>query len=301
MNNAPTMSDEHAKPRQRGPFAGWAARVSPLAPLVAWGFTALSPEPQTRAGKLVVGSIGVLIVVAGFLLAFVALRSVRKHGREGLRRLAIAGLAINGAVIVFSVVGTATLLPTLGKLARMQNAGYTRAEMEAMPEVIPGSHKVLNEAIGFRIEIPQEFSEAAETSQPDTLYAFVRPAMLEPGLAITIRRLGGRLLGPQPPPDMDMLQGEFPPGSRLAVSASGWKTYSLDVVTVLLAEEETPMCLHFTVVPLCREAIQVIVAGPASRETDSRRLLSTLLASLKGLTYADSVELVHQEKTAAES
>ncbi len=300
MNGNPTIHDDQATSRRHEPLVKWAARVSPAAPLVAWGFTALAPESQTRVGKLVGGGIGVLIVVAGFILALVALRSVRKYGREGIRRPAIAGLAINGAVILLSIVDMATLLPVLGRLGRMQNAGYTRAEMEAMPETIPGSRKVLDETIGFRIEIPREFTDAPEAPMPNTLYSFVRPSMLEPSLVITVRQLGGRLLEPAPP-DMDALRREFPSDCRLELSVSSWKTYSLDIVTVYYPAEDMPMCLHFAVVPLCREAIQVIVTGPAARESDSRVLLSTLLANLKGLTYADSVSLARQEKSASES
>jgi hypothetical protein len=300
MADNPVPQSEEIGPKQRTPFAKWAARISPAAPLLAWAFTALYPAPQSRAGKLAAGGVGILTVVVGFILALVALRGVRKHGKEGIRRPAIVGLVVNGTLIAVSLVGMAVLLPALKKVARLQNAGYTRTEMEAMPEVIAGSHKIFDETLGFRLEIPHEFSESPDAPGPDTLYSYVRPGLVEPGLAIVVRRLGGRIPEQVPTPDLDTLQNDLPAEAQLRLSTCSWKTYSLFVVTAQYPAHETMMCSCSAVVPLCREAIQVMVVGPASRESQSRELLGTLLTSLKGLTYADALAQAGQDRLLGE-
>jgi hypothetical protein len=291
MKEELTLHEPEPAPPGRA-FMRQAAQFAVAAPLITWSLSALVPNPRSDVTKIVVGAAGTLIVVVGFVLAIVALRSVRRYGREGIRGLALAGVIINGVILIVAMVGLIVLIPALKGVARVQNAGYTKAEMEAMPEVIPGSRKIFDETVGFRIEIPEGFEDGPRAPQAETPYSFVRPDAERGNLVVTISRLGFRIWGPMRPEEFEAAQRAFPTDAVFRRSTRSWGHVELEVVTAQWQAEGKMVCVHFTCVPLCREAIQLTVTSLSSRESESMCLLYQLLTGLKGMTYADSVARV---------
>ncbi len=286
---------QESTPPKHGSFVTWGARISPVAPLIPLAFNVLLPEPRLRETKVIVGTIGILIIVAGFVLALVALTSVRKYGAKGIRGPAIAGVVINGVAILLSLISFIILLPALQRVARVQRAGYTRAEMETMPEVIPGSRKIFDETIGFRVEIPGDFVDNPQAPSSDMLYWFIRPNADGTNIAMTIQRLGGRISGPMGAEAIAAMRTQFPSGSEVERSEAAWKTYGLEVFSIRLPVNDLMMCNHSVQVPLNREAIQINVAAPDSLKSQSRELLALVLASLKGVTREDAIAFLDRD------
>jgi len=295
MNDGIAAQDPESVSPKGGSFVRWTAKISPAAPLFALAFNMICPDPQLRATKIIVGSIAMLILVAGLVLALIALRGVRKYGAKGIRSPAIAGVVINGVLLLVSIVGLIVLLPALSRVAALQNAGYMRAEMEAMPEVIPGSHKVLDEAIGFRLEIPGGFVANTESLPPNTMYSFMRTDADGRNFVVNVNRLGGRMSGPMTAQDISDMQAALPAGSELQRGVLPWKTHTLEAFAMQVPVNDLIACSHFVQVPLNREAIQIAVGAPAQLTSECRHLLALLLTSLQGLTREDAGERIRRQ------
>lgn len=85
----------------REPFAVQAAKVSLWTPVVAilLGFclgNSVREMPQLGIG---LGVFNLLLILAGFVLAIVALVGIRRHGREGILVRALIGLVANGLIL----------------------------------------------------------------------------------------------------------------------------------------------------------------------------------------------------------
>ena len=63
-----------------------------------------------------------------------------------------------------------------------------------------------------------------------------------------------------------------------------WKGLDIDAIRTDTGQTGTPITVYTAQVPLRREAIQVIVAGPSARATEALALLNSVLGSLKGET-----------------
>jgi hypothetical protein len=295
MNDAVTTQEQGPGSHKRLPFARRAARLSLIAPLIAVAIYAVMPDPRLRETKLIVGGAQLAAVVAGFILAIVALRGIRVHGREGIRRPAIAGLVVNGVLILLNIAAFIILLPALTKVARVVNAGYTRAEMEEMPRVIPDSRVVLNEAIGFRIEIPGDFLDNTETLPPDMLYSFLRTNADGTNMVINIECLRGTLskepLGREA---LAAMRGQLPPGGEVGPITVQWKTHWLTGFAVRLPMNDMQCCSYSVQVPLAREAIQINVGGPADSGQRCYELLTYVLTGLNGLSNWDPLPVLQE-------
>jgi len=296
MNDGAVARASESVSARGGSFARLAAIVSPFVPLVCVAFNAvLSPQARSREAKIIVGSIGILIIVAGFILAFLGLRGARRYGAKGVRGFAIAGLVINGIFILVSIVGVIVLVPALRRVAAVQNAGYTRAEMEAMPEAIPGSHKIIDETIGFRLEIPGDFVANPAPRAADTMYSFIRIDAEGRNFAVNVNRLGGRIRGAMTAKDISDMQAALPAGSELQRGVMPWKTHTLESFAMRFPVNDLMVCTHLTQVPLSREAIQITVGAPMPLASECRDLLALLLTSLQGLTPEDAVERIRRQ------
>ncbi|HYU53548.1 MAG TPA: hypothetical protein VEK37_11415 [Gemmatimonadaceae bacterium] len=63
-----------------------------------------------------------------------------------------------------------------------------------------------------------------------------------------------------------------------------WKGLDIDAIRTDTGQTGTSITVYTAQVPLRREAIQVIVAGPSARATEALAILNSVLGSLKGET-----------------
>ncbi|SRR6266849_4130861 len=63
-----------------------------------------------------------------------------------------------------------------------------------------------------------------------------------------------------------------------------WNGLDIDAIRTDTAQTGTPITVYTAQVPLRKEAIQVVVAGPSGRATESLATLNSVLGSLKGET-----------------
>jgi hypothetical protein len=83
-------------------FPQQAARASWIAPIIAVGFVMFSHNIPNRGAvaSMIIGSVAFLFYIAGLVLAIIALAGMKKAGRSGVLVPALAGLVINGALVV---------------------------------------------------------------------------------------------------------------------------------------------------------------------------------------------------------
>jgi hypothetical protein len=281
MNEGPPVPPT---PGQRESWVRWAALCGVGAPAAACVFGLVSSGAPTRVMKMVLAGAGTAVILAGFVLALLALVGSLRQGRKGGKGLAVAGLAVNGAILL----GAVALIPTLTRLARVWNAGYSVREMMDMPQVIPGSRVILNEPLGFRIEIPIEFVDNPQPPPPRMLYSFLWAGTKGTVMCINIERLGGRLrqesLGSEFCAGM---RSQLPPDARIEQASVSWKTYQLDAFGSQFSVDGRALCVWAVQVPLAREAIQIGVGGPMESGEECHRLLNQLLTGLAGRSNWD--------------
>lgn len=271
------------KPRS---WAKSVAILSIVAPAVAAGINLLSsaPQMQTREMKVLIGGAATAVICAGFVLAIIALVGSLQHGHKAVACVAGTGLGINGVCLL----GFMMLIPALAHVARIRDAGYTLGQMESMPQVVPASRVVCNEAIGFRIEIPDGFTDNPQPQPAHMLYAFLHVGAGEPTTAINIERLGGTIRpGPVTSEFYEGLRRSLPPDAQVQQEKMPWKTHQLDVFGLEFSLSEGAVCTWSVQVPLAREAIQINVGGPMAAREECRALLRTLLTGLQGLSNWD--------------
>ena len=75
---------------------------------------------------------------------------------------------------------------------------------------------------------------------------------------------------------------DLPPKSQLITVR--WNGLDIDAIRTDTASAGAPITVYTAQVPLRKEAIQVVVAGPSARATESLATLNTVLGSLKGET-----------------
>jgi hypothetical protein len=234
--------------------------------------------------KMVLGGAGMAVILAGFILAILALVGSLRQGRKGGKGLAVAGLVINGVLLLLPVI----LLPTLLRVARVWNTGYTVRQMMAMPQVIPGSRVILNEPLGFRIEVPGEFLDNPQPQPPRMLYSFLCPDMKGDVTCINIERLGGWIRQEPLGSEFDTgIRSQLPPDARIEHACASWKTHQLDAFGSRFSMGGRALCVWVVQVPLAREAIQIGVGGPAESGEECHQLLNQLLTGLKGRSNWD--------------
>ncbi len=267
---------------RRKSLAKVAVTLSLFAPVIALGTRLPSAPLHTREAKIIVGGAAVVIVLAGFILALVVLTGALRHGRKGVARCAGVGLALNGACLMGCVV---VLVPVLRSVAQVRDAGYTRDQMQAMPDVIDGSREILNEALGFRMEVPGDFVDNMEPQSPRALYSFLHAGANGVDRVVNIERLGGRIAkGPVGPEFYAGARSRLPPDVEIERVVMSWKAHELEVFRVQFSTAGGPVCAWSAQVPLAREAIQVTVGGKPDASDECRELLRLLLTGVQGVS-----------------
>ncbi len=268
----------------RRSWAGLAAVSSLWAPVVASGFGLLCSWLPKPAMKIIFSGAATGAIVVGFILALVALVSSLRQGRKGFVGLAATSVGINGVLLL----AFAMLIPAVARVARVRNWGYTLEQMQAMPRIIPGSREILNEAIGFRMEVPGDFMDNRQPLPPHVLYSFLHADANEVNLCVNIERLGGQIAkGPLTPEFYSGLRSSVPPDAQVEQAVVSWKTHQLDAFRVQYSMGGRLLCTWCVQVPLAREAIQIGVGGPPDANEDYRRLLEQLLTGLAGVSNWD--------------
>ena len=263
-------------------WTGPAALGSVVAPVSAGGLALLCSGWQPGPTKIILGGAATALISVGAVLAITAFVGSLRQSRNASLCIAGAGLGLNSLLLL----GLITLVPVVGSV---QNAGYTVEQMRAMPRVIPGSRMILNEDLGFRVEIPGGFMDNRAPQPPRMLYSFLHADANGVDLCVSIERLGGRVAkGPLGPEFYEGLRRSVPPDAQIEQAAVFWRTHQLDAFRVQYSMGGRVLSAWTVQVPLAREAIQIGVGGRPEASEESRKLLEQLLTGLEGISNWDS-------------
>ena len=213
------------------------------------------------------------------ILAIIALAAIPKYGRKGILGYACGGIVTNLLIIV----GCISLFFATKRVAEVFNGSYSKDEMIEMPRVISDSQVVINEEIGFRIEIPSGFVENPLPQQPRVLYSFVRVYEDNCNIAINIERLGGRIGKETPSPEeLKAIREHLPPDSAVGQALLSWDKYEVVALVSQFTMNGLKLCSRSVQIPLSREAIQINVAGFEELSSECQSVMDQVLESLKG-------------------
>ena len=119
MNAVPPIISQRQPPlpSPKKPFAFQAAQASLLAPAIAFGIgivvnVGLGGQSSPLVG-VITGSVGILLIVSGFILGIIALVGIPRYGKKGILGRGIAGVCINGIIIVLMIIS----IPMYKKMA----------------------------------------------------------------------------------------------------------------------------------------------------------------------------------------
>jgi hypothetical protein len=138
-----------------------------------------------------------------------------------------------------------------------------------------------DENLGFTVDIPEGFEPdpAVLGANRDFAHAFAKddPAG---GLStiIVIERMRGTIGRERLDP------GKLPPGFKGKLFTARWNGFDVEATEVPEELNGVPTVNYNAQVPLKREAVQLRVVGPRSKDKELRALLDQLLAGLKGET-----------------
>jgi hypothetical protein len=272
--------------KKRLPFPMVAARLSLFTPLVLFviglAIRACVPNPKSRELEMVIGVSNLILILGALILGIISLACIPRYGRKGILGYACSGIVLNGIILGACVL----LFFAVRRVAEVFNAGYTVEEMRSMSEVVPNSYKILNDAIGFRCELPEGFQENPEGAQSEAiLYSLIKLRDDGAVFAVNIERLGGRIGKESIQPEhFGVLKQMLPPGAKVEKFQAPWKDYMLDGFSMTYEVNKLPMATYTIQVPLAREAIQVNAAAPADHSSECRELLHGILRSLRGIS-----------------
>ena len=138
---------------------------------------------------------------------------------------------------------------------------------------------VANADLGYRFTLPDGFGPFPEgRSQQDVVDCWTEVTPASPGgaLVLCVQRMRGTLAH-------DRLKPEDAPAST-QLRTFTWKGFDLDGIRSDTAQGGMPVVILATQVPLRREAIQLIVAGPRDQAQRAEAIMTSILGSLEGET-----------------
>jgi hypothetical protein len=213
-------------------------------------------------------AMGGMLIIGGLLLGVGALFGIRKSGKSGILIPALAGIGINGFLIVMGI------LPFL-LLAKH------RAHLE--PAVhSPSALLLRNDRLNFSLDIPEGFRDMPEGRQAPTMEHFYAKGSLsagEPLTCINIERLNGLI-----PKNKPLKREHLPPGFDGELTTRNWRGVKVDTFVATVERNGMKVTVYSVQVPLKPSGIQLNVGGPESKRAELEELTDTLLASLEGET-----------------
>jgi hypothetical protein len=136
-----------------------------------------------------------------------------------------------------------------------------------------------NTELGYRMTVPAGFTPFPDgRSQPDIVdcWTEAEPASANGGLALCVHRLRGVL------PREPLRQSDLPAGTELETFT--WRSFEIQGLRSQPRRGGLPLAIHVVQVPLRREAVQLVIAGPADQNERSVRLMQATLDSFEGET-----------------
>ncbi len=136
-----------------------------------------------------------------------------------------------------------------------------------------------NSSFGYRFAVPDGFVAFPEgRSQRDVVecWSELMPYSQNGALVLCVQRMHGRLArGPMKPE-------EVPPAARLM--SFKWKGFDLNGFRADTAQGGTPVIILAVQVPLRKEAVQLILAGPLDQGQRAEAIMASTITSLEGET-----------------
>ena len=139
MNTPPPLPPQAPPPgipslRPTNSFPKQAALFSLVAPFVGFGIGIFGQQAVqgNRAAAIILGCISTLLILTGFVLGIIALFGIKKYGKKGILGRAIAGVCINGVIILLALIA----IPSYARAADIQRTfhalqGLPRDKVEA--------------------------------------------------------------------------------------------------------------------------------------------------------------------------
>jgi hypothetical protein len=109
-------------------FARQAALCSVIAPFISFGIGIFGQQAVqgNRAAAVILGGVSMLLILAGFIFGIVALFGMKKHGPKGILGKALAGICINGFLILMMLIA----IPMFMRMAQQAKAAQSQPPMQ---------------------------------------------------------------------------------------------------------------------------------------------------------------------------
>ncbi|MGA3266187.1 MAG: hypothetical protein ABSE16_05120 [Verrucomicrobiota bacterium] len=133
MNTPPPIPSQTPPPVIRASpptnsFPKQAALFSFVAPFVSFGIGIFGQQAVrgSRAATIILGCVSTLLILAGFVFGIIALFGMKKYGKKGILGGAIAGVCINGFLILMMLIA----IPRFMRMAQQARAAQAQQQME---------------------------------------------------------------------------------------------------------------------------------------------------------------------------
>ncbi len=274
------VSSEITEEASNVSFAKRAAKFSILAPVISTLINlTVGRQMSDRTSKIVVGGVCMLFIITGMICAIAALVGIRRHGKKGILRLAIAGLLVNTVIIVL-------FLSLWNALHRVKTSRMmSKEELMSLPNVLVNSVKIIDDKLGFRLELPAGFHEWKEGYNRHGVihsYAKLSPAG-DTAFVVIIERLGGVIKDlTMPDSAIEQVLAMMPAGSRAERIELSWKGRTIEGLASNMPINGERVTSYVVQIPLKLEAIQINLAAPPGMEAEAKAILSQVLDTLAG-------------------
>jgi hypothetical protein len=145
--------------------------------------------------------------------------------------------------------------------------------------VAVGSSQVRNAELGYTLTLPagfQEYPEGRSQKAVVDCWTETTPVSAHGGIILFVQRMHGVL------PRERMRQEDLPATTHLVTLK--WKGFDIDGLSTRTSKDNVPVFVLASQVPLRREAVQLVVSGPADQEARAQEMMTAMLATLDGET-----------------
>ena len=139
---------------------------------------------------------------------------------------------------------------------------------------------IRDDKLNFTLTLPEGFRDFPEGKEQQALtYSFIQGTPGTQDFTIVgIKPMGG-IIGREALEKKDLPHFE---GVKFDLRREKWKSFDIDVMVGTARQEDLAVFVAVAQVPLKKEAIQIMTAGPEAHKADVLAMLRTLLASLDG-------------------